>query len=150
MYGDRKLVCLWFSSISWKGAPSTKENRICGSVNWYRQLRARRMLVLFKDVLLSTTSLGRCDSALLVWLFILDMRQKRVNTPCLWRTWVGEVPLRSLQEKQIRFGDTNSVCKSFITGVSVNCQAVFLFSRMLKMRHRSNKKRHLKQTCQRR
>ena len=33
MYGDRKLVCLRFSSISWKGAPSTKENRICGSVN---------------------------------------------------------------------------------------------------------------------
>ena len=34
MYGDRKLVCLRFSSISWKGVPSTKENRICGSVNY--------------------------------------------------------------------------------------------------------------------
>ena len=34
MYGDRKLVCLRFSSILWKGVPSTKENRICGSVNW--------------------------------------------------------------------------------------------------------------------
>ena len=35
LYGDRKLVCqcLRFSSVSWKGAPSTKENRICGSVN---------------------------------------------------------------------------------------------------------------------
>ena len=30
---DRKLVCLQFSSFSWKGAPSTKENRICGSLN---------------------------------------------------------------------------------------------------------------------
>ena len=33
LYGNRKLVCLWFSSFSWKGAPSTKENCICGRVN---------------------------------------------------------------------------------------------------------------------
>ena len=33
VYGDRKLVCLRFSSILWKGAPSTKEKCICGSVN---------------------------------------------------------------------------------------------------------------------
>ena len=33
LYGDRKLVCLQFSLFSWKGAPSTKEKCICGSVN---------------------------------------------------------------------------------------------------------------------
>ena len=31
--GTRQLVCLWFSSFLWKGAPSTKENWICGSEN---------------------------------------------------------------------------------------------------------------------
>ena len=35
LYEDQKLVCLRFSSFLWKGAPSTKENRICGSVNEY-------------------------------------------------------------------------------------------------------------------
>ena len=31
LYGGRKLVCPRFS---WKGAPSTKEHRICGSENF--------------------------------------------------------------------------------------------------------------------
>ena len=41
LYGDRKLACLQFLSVWWKGAPSTNENRICGRVNcityllWY-------------------------------------------------------------------------------------------------------------------
>ena len=35
LYGDRKFVCLRFSSVSWKGVPSTKEKRICGSVNLF-------------------------------------------------------------------------------------------------------------------
>ena len=34
LYGDRKLVCLRFLSFSWKGAPSTKQKRICGSENY--------------------------------------------------------------------------------------------------------------------
>ena len=36
LYGDRKLVCVRCSSFPWKGAPSTKEKRICGSVNCRR------------------------------------------------------------------------------------------------------------------
>ena len=31
--GTGSLLVYQFSSFSWKGAPSTKENRICGSVN---------------------------------------------------------------------------------------------------------------------
>ena len=35
---DRKLVCLRFSSFSWKGAPSTKENRAVASIkcSWWK------------------------------------------------------------------------------------------------------------------
>ena len=35
LYGDRKFVCLRFSSFSWKGVPSTKDKHICGSVNLF-------------------------------------------------------------------------------------------------------------------